>query len=191
MEAKEAILGRRSVRKFTSDPISDHDIHDIVAAGLAAPSAINLQPWFFVVVRGEEARKNLLDILSRGLPKNRAELYARFPKNPEVVEESLGFIASLGNAPVCILAFLLKKDYEDRLSAMQSVAAAIENMLLMAYSKGLGSCWLTAPLQAGLAPDVQARFAPDKGDFVAFITLGHPAQSPTMPRRKDSRFLII
>jgi nitroreductase len=191
MEIKEAILGRRSVRKFTSDPVSDLDIQDILAAGLAAPSAINLQPWFFVVVRGEEARKDLLDILDKGLPKNRAELSARFPKNPEVVEESLSFIGSLGNAPVCVLAFLLKNNYEDRLSAMQGVAAAIENMLLMAYGKGLGSCWLTAPLQAGLASDVQARFAPDKGDFVAFITLGHPAQSPAMPRRKDERFIIL
>ncbi|MDR3355427.1 MAG: nitroreductase family protein [Synergistaceae bacterium] len=191
MEIKEAIFGRRSVRKFTSDPVSEQDIQDILTAGLAAPSAINLQPWFFVVVRDEEARKDLLNILGKGLPKNRAELSARFPKNPEVVEESLGFIGSLGNAPVCILAFLLKKDYEDRLSSMQSVAAAIENMLLMAYGKGLGSCWLTAPLQANLAPEVQARFAPDKGEFLAFIALGHPAQSPAMPRRKDERFVII
>ena len=85
----------------------------------------------------------------------------------------------------------LKPDYPDRDGAMQSVSAAIENVLLAAWAKGIGSCWLCAPQRMGFGPAFQRRFAPDKGEFVAAVTLGYPDQQPKMPPRRDGRYLIV
>ena len=74
---------------------------------------------------------------------------------------------------------------------MQSVSAAIENVLLAAWDKGIGSCWLSAPQRMGFGPAFQARFAPDKGEFVAAITLGYPDQQPKMPPRREGRYTIV
>ena len=92
---------------------------------------------------------------------------------------------------MCVLAFFLRDDYPDRDGAMQSVSAALENLLLAAHAKGLGSCWLSAPQRMGFGPEIRARFAPDKGEFVAAVTLGWPDQSPKMPPRREGRYTSI
>ena len=178
METVSAITRRRSIRKYTNQPVSDTDLKDILEAAVMAPSASNLQPWYFIVMA--EATKNLMPYWHR-----------RFAKYPQVITETADFVRFLGDAPVCILAFLLRTEYEMPIPAIQSVAAAIENMLLTATDKGLGSCWLTAPLAGGVGQEVHDMFAPDKGELVAMITLGYAAQSPSMPRRKDGRYTII
>ncbi|MBQ4346908.1 MAG: nitroreductase family protein, partial [Firmicutes bacterium] len=75
--------------------------------------------------------------------------------------------------------------------AVQGVSAAIQNMLLAAYDKGIGTCWMTAPIRAGMDGDIQKRYAPDKGNFIAAITMGYPAISPRAPKRKEGRYTII
>jgi nitroreductase len=191
METKDTIMTRRSVRKYKSDPISDADLMDIINAGLYAPSAINLQHWYFVVVKSEEKRDELVQIMGNVFGKFKPVLENRFAKNPEVIEETKQFLTGLGGAPVCILAYFLKNDYPDRDGAMESVCAAAENILLAAWDKGIASCWLTAPQRMGFGPELQRHFAPDKGEFVAAITLGYPAESPKMPPRRDGRFVIV
>jgi nitroreductase len=164
---------------------------DIINAGLYAPSAINLQHWYFVVVKSEEKRDELVQIMGNVFGKFKPVLENRFAKNPEVIEETKQFLTGLGGAPVCILAYFLKNDYPDRAGAMESVCAAAENILLAAWDKGIASCWLTAPQRMGVGPELQRHFAPDKGEFVAAITLGYPAESPKMPPRRDGRFVIV
>ena len=111
--------------------------------------------------------------------------------HPEQIGITNRFLSTLGGAPVCLLVFMLKPDYPDRDGAMQSVSAAIENVLLAAWAKGIGSCWLSAPQRMGFGPAFQRRFAPDKGEFVAAVTLGYPDQQPKMPPRRDGRYLIV
>ena len=118
-------------------------------------------------------------------------LEQRFARNPEQVGITNKFLSTLGGAPVCVLVFFLKPDYPDRDGAMQSVSAAIENVLLAAWDKGIGSCWLSAPQRMGFGPAFQERFAPDKGEFVAAITLGYPDQQPKMPPRREGRYTIV
>lgn len=89
---------------------------------------------------------------------------------------------------MCVLAFFRKNDYPDRDGAMQSVAAAIENILLAAWDKGIGSCWISAPLKVGMGEEIRQRFAPDKGEFVAAITLGYPDETPRCPVRRGGQF---
>lgn len=191
METRDAIFGRRSVRKYTDQPVSEEDIKDVINAGLVAPSGINLQPWYFVVVKSEEKLRELSKITGQVFGKFKPVLDKRFEKNPEAIDETEEFLNSMGGARACILVFLLKDDYEDRTSVIESTSAAIENMCLMAYDKGLATCWLTAALRVGLGEELRQKFAPDKGEYLAMLTLGYPAVSPKMPPRRDGRYVII
>lgn len=192
MELMDAILQRRSVRKYESTPIPDAVLEELLTAGLYAPSAVNRQPWYFVVIRSKEQMDKLIetmDYVSRSIEPN---LKRRFERHPEVVKDTTAFVRRLGGAPVCILAFRLKPDdVDDALSTTQSVAAAIENILLAATDKGLGSCWLTAPVEARVGEQIRETFAPDKGALVAMVTLGYPAQTPVLPPRRDGRYVMI
>lgn len=191
METVSAITRRRSIRKYTNQPVSDTDLKDILEAAVMAPSASNLQPWYFIVIRSPEKMEALKKLMAEATKNLMPYWHRRFAKYPRVITETADFVRFLGDAPVCILAFLLRTEYEMPIPAIQSVAAAIENMLLTATDKGLGSCWLTAPLAGGVGQEVHDMFAPDKGELVAMITLGYAAQSPSMPRRKDGRYTII
>lgn len=192
MDCIETILTRRSIRRYKSAPISDEMLMKILEAGLAAPSAVNYQPWYFVAIKNKEPMEQLKSIMSRASRNLLPALKERFPTHPDVVEETARFVDRLGGAPVCILAFQLKPDYAKVQSTIiQSVAAAIENMLLAACAMGIGSCWLTAPLEAGVDREIKECFAPDKGDLVALITLGYPESIPAVPRRKQERYTIL
>ena len=156
-----------------------------------APSAINLQHWYFVVLRSAEAMSDFKAIMRRVSDKFHPILKDRFAKNPETIRDTETFLNSLGGAPVCILAFFLKNDYPDRDGAMQSVSAALENLMLAAWDRGLGTCWMSAPQRMGFGPEIQERFAPGKGEFVAAVTLGYPEKVGPMPRRREGRYTIV
>jgi len=192
MELKDAIYGRRSVRSYNDRKISDEDLNEIIDAGLHAPSAVNLQHWYFVVCRSDEAKERLSKIMGGSIFALRKVLDSRFKSHPEVIEETVGFVKSMGNANVIILAFLQKTDYdghEGRMGAIESTAAAMENILLTAYSKGISSCYLTAPLH--VEDELRHEFAPDKGRLIGAITLGYSDKKPVMPPRKTGRFVVI
>lgn len=191
MDARECLLTRRSVRKYRTDPIPREVLERIMEAAVAAPSAINFQHWYFVVVESPERVEEIRQIMERVTDKFRPDLKKRFANHPETVTQTENFLNTLGHAPVCILAYFLKDSYPDRDGAMQSVSAAIENLLLAAWAEGLGSCWLSAPQKLGFGPELQARFAPDKGEFVAAITLGYSDESPNMPVRREGRYTFI
>lgn len=193
MDTLEAIAQRRSVRKYADRPISEADLDTILRSALAAPSGLNLQPWYFVAVKSPEKRRELLQVMDEVSTKIAGELEQRFAKHPEVAAETRQFIRTLGNAPVILLAFMLKDDYQDKKTVLQSVSAAVENALLAARSLGIGSCWLTAAEQTGYNDAIRDRFAPGKGDMVAMVSLGW-LESENWPRavaRKDGRFVVI
>lgn len=192
MNLKEAIYGRRSIRKYKNDPIEMEKIADILAAGLMAPSGVDLQPWYFVVAQSEEAMKDIKQIMKESAAAMMPSLKERFAKHPQVIKETENFLTTLGGAPLCIMVFVNKPDHKKKESTIiQSVAAAIQNMLLVAYEKGLGSCWMTAPIETGADKKFKERFAPDKGDMVALLTLGYAAEERKMTRRKPDRFEIV
>ncbi len=192
METREALAGRRSVRLYRKDlPVSQEDLTAILDSACMAPSAINLQHWYFVVLRSAEAMSDFKAIMRRVSDKFHPILKDRFAKNPETIRDTETFLSSLGGAPVCILAFFLKNDYPDRDGAMQSVSAALENLMLAAWDRGLGTCWMSAPQRMGFGPEIQERFAPGKGEFVAAVTLGYPEKVGPMPRRREGRYTIV
>ncbi|NLJ59107.1 MAG: nitroreductase [Tissierellia bacterium] len=192
METRAAIFGRRSIRKYIDKPIEEDVLKDILEGAVMAPSAVNLQPWYLVAVNSDEQMEKLRVLFGDISEKTRGNLEKRFPNHPEVVKETLGFLTSLGNASVCVLAFLLKASYEPDIPLISSASAALQNLCLMAYDKGIGSCWMTAPIETGYSDILRNEFAPEAGEFIAAVTLGYPAVSnPKAPRRKEGRFKII
>ncbi len=191
MEFKDVVLSRKSVRKYKDTPISNEVLEEILTLGMAAPSATNLQHWYFVAINSPEKRAQLDKIMKGAAEGILPTLNERFPNHPEVIKETYSFTATLGNAPTCILAFL-QKEYENMNDATQSVAAALENMVLAARDKGLDTCWLTAPIDVKKDKELEEIFAPGKGKFLAMLTLGYSDQpNARSPKRRDGRYIII
>lgn len=193
MEFKEVAMGRRSIRTYLEKPIPQDVLEEIIEAGLSAPSATNLQPWYFVVISSEVQRQKLYSIMNRVADTVEVPLRERFAKHTQVVNSTLRFLRSLGGAPTCVLAFCYKTDYPYNPDiVIQSVAAAIENILLSAVDHGIGGCWMTAPLEAMVGDELRDTFAPGKGRFIAALTLGYPeGEIPAAPPRKEGRCLFI
>ena len=149
MNTYETILNRRSIRAYLDKPVAAEDLKEILEAGTWAPSGVNLQPWYLVAIQSKEKLALLGDVMERVSAKIEPSLKARFANAPAVVDETTQFIKKLGGAPVYILAFHLKPDYDNKADMINlSIGAALENILLAAREKGLGTCWLTAPVEA-------------------------------------------
>ena len=192
MEFCDLVRSRRSVRSYLDKPVDEQILHEIMEAGMYAPSAVNFQPWYFVVIQSAEQRERLGRVMEQVSRNMEPSLKARFANHPHVAEETVQFIRCLGGAPVCILAFWHKTEYPKKESSIiQSISAAIENILLAAADKGLGACWMTSPLEANAEEEIRAMFAPEHGDLVAAIALGYPKHIPAPPPRKEGRYTVI
>jgi nitroreductase len=116
MELKEALLKRRSVRKFTDEVVSDELIEELLHAAMSGPSACNKTPWEFYVVRNEEILHNFKDT-------------SRFTK----IDAKLAIVVC-GNLSRALP--LKMSEYW-----LQDCSAATENILLRATDLGLGAVW--------------------------------------------------
>jgi nitroreductase len=155
-EAIENIMTRVSVREFTGEKISDAQIDTLLRAAMAAPSAINKQPWAFIVVTDEE----VIAQLGEALP------YSRCSNHPAVA------IIPCGD---------LSKAIEGEMGAfwINDVSAATENLLLAAHAMGLGAVW------TGLHPDMkragmvqQMLGLPEHIIPLCVVPVGVPAEQP-------------
>ncbi len=154
MDTFEAILKRRSIRKYLDTPVEDEKINRILEAGRWAPSASNRQPWHFIVVRDAETRKDLAD----------NHPYGRFMAQSPVV------IVVLGDP---------EKHPKYHLADPHN---AVQNMLLVAYSLGLGTCWMgvrDTPIEPIFK---QILGIPEKYRVICSISVGYPDESPTRTR---------
>lgn len=194
MEFKDVVRGRRSVRKYQDKKIDREILNEILEDAMWAPSGVNIQPWHFVVAESDEAMEKVRELMRKASVVDAPHLHERFQKNPEVANSALGFIATLGGAPTAIMVFQGKDEYplmED--GVIESVSAAIENLVLSAYDHGLSTCWLTAPMQADMDYEFRDAFAPGKGRMLAIICIGYAEESkiPKAPARKDGRVEFI
>ena len=196
VSALKAIKDRRSIRKFKSEPISEMDLHTILEAGIAAPSSKNRQPWHFTVVRGE-AKEELTRVMERGL---NLEVKAHEPFLPDSMKYINGAFTSVNvmrEAPVVVLVSNERGkgiDFTDNLSVdervaeicdVQSVAAAIENMLLAAQELGIGSLWICDVFFA--YPEISEwleKKNPGHGMLVAALAFGYGEEAPRARTRK-------
>ena len=171
---------RRTVRVYDGTPVPDAVIRQLLQAAVLAPSAHNRQPWRFAVVTSAAVQRRLAEAMAQEWER---DLVAD-GVHPAVRSSWLEFSRQrFGEAPVLIVACLTMAEmdrYPDErrqraeyLMGVQSVAAAIENLLLAAAHLGLGAAWTCAPL---FAPEVVRRELdlPPDWEPQAAITLGHP-----------------
>jgi len=191
MELMKVITGRRSVRKYRAESVPREVLEELLTAACWAPSAENTQPWYFVALTKPEEIQSLHAAMEEVAEEIRPHLEEQFPRHPRVVNETASFLRRLGGAPVYVLVFM-QKDCSGALrdSMLESIAAAIQNLLLAAHEKGLGTCWVNAATIFGRGSALRERFAPEKGEFVSLITLGYSDQSPRTPSRKPDRWVI-
>jgi len=151
MDLFEAIRTRRSIRKFHPDRVPDDDVRQILEAARLAPSSSNLQPWRFIVIRDRECILSLAKAVNDVFDQ-------RIVANPEeerrLVESNVRFFSThFGEAPLVIVALVqgqLKGDPAELIvepADLQSVAAAVQNLLLAATALGYGTCWMTGPIE--------------------------------------------
>lgn len=162
MDVFEAILNRRSVRAFSSQAVSDEELEKLIDAARWAPSAGNIQPWQFIIVRDAKIKHGLCE----------AALDQTFIEKAPVV------------VVVCADPQRSAKRYRSRginLYCLQDTAAATQNMLLTAQTMGLATCWV------GAFHEEEARKVlriPEGVRPVAIVPVGHAAEKPrARPRR--------
>jgi F420 biosynthesis protein FbiB-like protein len=182
MKTLDAIAARRSIRRFKSDPIPDEDIQTILTAAIQAPSAKNRQPWRFVVVKGDK-RADMVRVMRAGIADARAQ--------GEDLGSSVGSANIMEQAPVTVfifspdgiapwLAHSIEQMFNDVLN-IQSIGAAIQNMLLAALDLGLGSLWIC---DVFYAYDGLCEWLGEKGQMIAAVSFGYPDESPPARPRK-------
>ena len=191
MDFHDVVVGRRSIRKYKDKEISVVDLNEILEAGIAAPNGMNLQPWYFVMVKDKEKLNQGKALMGKVYDRFKPVLEERFSRNPSIVKETGDFLTTLGGAPALLLAFASRPDYNDSVVVISGISAALENMLLAAFNKGIGSCWITAPIVTKMGRDFEELFAPDKGQLIACATFGYPDECPAMPPRRVGKYEIL
>lgn len=184
MELKEAIKNRRSIRKFKDTHIQKEKIERLLNLAMWAPSGMNRQNWYFVVVEGE-VKDKLIEVSKRAFKEFISESLKEVFKDREtVIKESEKFFYNLGNAPVVICVYR-SRTIEGELTDIQSVAAAVENLLLLIHEEGLGGCWMTGPVH--LENEINKILGVKSKKLQAIIPLGVPDIIPPTPKRKGGR----
>jgi nitroreductase len=206
MDLFDAISGRKSIRRFKQSPVPDEDIKKILDAGRRAPSANNTQPWSFLVVKDRARLKKMADatraMLDRMVPFAEDERQAQ-----RLAAYKSTYYTFFEHAPVLIVVFHEAYDAgTDRLLArmgysaqdvaklrpspgLQSVSAAVQNMLLAIHALGYGSCWMTGPI---VAQEAFAEFlgSGKERSIAALLPVGVPDEDPPARNRRPLEELL-
>ena len=199
----EGLLGlfrsRRSIRRYRAMKPPLPVIDKVIDCASYSPSAHNAQPWRFFVIENENKRTKLISEMGKKYQKD----LQRDKVKESTIENRLRRSKQLfSEAPLLMIACIdmsvmdkypdAERQQAEMIMATQSLAAAIENLLLAATALGLGGCWFCAPL---FCPEVVRSILvlPDYQIPQALITLGYPAENPLPPPRldlEDIRFIL-
>jgi coenzyme F420-0:L-glutamate ligase/coenzyme F420-1:gamma-L-glutamate ligase len=189
VELSAAILTRHSIRRYLDRPVPPDLIDHLLECATHAPSSHNSQPWRFAVISNPIVLAQLAEQMGERLRVDRLRAADRVEEIDRDVARSRERITS---APVIIVVCLSidTDDHYERLMAIQSVAASIQNLLLAAHDVALGAGWMAAPLYC---PDVvrEVLQLPDDWEAQALITIGYPADDGRPRGRVDFREITI
>jgi len=161
---------RRSIRKYTSQPVEEEKVMAMLESGRLAPSGHNTQPWHFIIIKSEQMRQNLAEVSHNQKWMLTAPLYiavvadirCRIKDQPELTinEQSPQFEVK---------------------QIIRDTSIAIEHLILEASNQGLGTCWVAWYLQEEIRPILN--IPPDKF-VVGILTVGYADEQPAArPRR--------
>ena len=158
MELFEAIFNRRSIRRYTKNKIDDNTLTEIVRAGMYAPSAVNKQPWHFIIFRSQEVIHKLMQV------------------HPNA--------SMLLNANAAILICYDQKLEHDNGYGPIDCSAATQNILLAAHGLSLGACWIGIyPREERIQTLHKAFDLPEHVIPFAVISVGYPGEEKSKPER--------
>lgn len=178
MELTIAIYGRRAVRAYTEEPVSESEIAELIDAAVQAPSAMDQEPWAFAVIEGAERL--------RKLSARAKQVFAPHPVSDEGGAHLRLLMADpnfnlFHDAPVLIVVCATRDDRQ----AAEDCCLAAQNLMLMAHALKLGTCpigfarpWLRLP-ETKRALGIDASYVP-----IFPVVVGHPAERPTAPGRR-------
>ena len=158
MDVIHIIKGRRAVRKFKEEGIPTDKLLKILEAGIWAPSGSNIQPWEFIVVMNKETIEKI-KLISPGL---------------------------FGN-PVTVIIICINKERSKKAGklgetmAIMDISMAAQNMMLMAYSLGIGSCPIVSFSKIAVKELLEI---PEYVEPVLMVSLGYPEFWPKPPKRR-------
>ncbi len=160
MDVFEAIHTRRSIRQYTDEPVSDEHLRQILAAGMAAPTARNTQCWRFLVIND----RTLLEAIPSVHP----------------------YAGMAAKAPVAVLVCAdITVAHQPDGYWVEDASAAIENMLLAARALDLGTVWCGVhPMPDRVAGMCSLFHLPEHIRPLGLVVIGHPAQ----PFSRQDRF---
>ena len=152
VETLDAILTRRSIREFRPDAVPDSVIREILKAGMAAPSALDEQPWHFVVLTGDAGREALEAMQS---------------------QSPMARTAPAAILVCCDMGLVKLPDFW-----VQDCSAASQNILLAAHDLGLGAVWVGVYPMAVRTDELRNRLSlPEQIVPFSLIALGYPGES--------------
>jgi F420 biosynthesis protein FbiB-like protein len=177
----DLIRGRRSIRAFRPEPLPRSLVEEVLREAIWSPSPHNSQPWRFTVLFQTQDKQRLAGAMADRLAE---ELRADGLAEEAVERQTARSQERIIGAPVVILCSLVADGlvtYPDRRRnelewqmAVQSVGAVIQTVFLVAVARGLGGCWMAAPMYC---PDVVRETLRLPPEFVpqALILMGYPA----------------
>lgn len=169
-EVMNAILTRRSIRKYENKAVPGELLEQILQAGIYAPSGKNRQTQRFFVMREAKNKEQLRQVIGQALDNPAYTFYGA---------DTLIFVMV---------------DPEET-NGLADGTAALENMMLAAHSLGLGSCWINQLKYCGHEPEVKAVLAgfriPHNLMCVGILAVGYPAEAPEAKPRRDDLITYI
>lgn len=200
MELSEAIKQRHSCRTYLPSPITDEKIKQIVEAGRLAPSSKNAQQWKFVCIKTETESHDIAKMLEN--------YYIQNKDNPEVKMGASSVYATgktLEQCPAIILVFTdcenIDRTKVEDTSAILSIGAAVENMMLTATDMGLGCLWIadTYYVHKELAEYIQSRlvgtkyenFISESNRLICSMAVGEMGEPRYKSSRKDLDDILV
>jgi nitroreductase len=180
----EAIKSRRSIRSFEDKPVPDSVIQTLLEAATYAPSAINVQPWKFTLITNKAEMKRLSDkakpVLIRALPDVGDEGLVGLKRRLSDPQYNIFY-----NAPLLIFVSGVKSHY-----AVYDCSMAAQNMMLVGYTMGIGSCWIGTAVHTANDPKVKADLGvPEDHEVHAAIIFGYPKGVTKAPMKRSAQVL--
>lgn len=191
-----AIYDRRSIRKFLDKPIAKEDLTEIIESGIKAPSSKNRQPWKFIVVQ-RAAKEEMLKVFRKGIQREEKE-NALLPQSRQHIPAAKYTVDIMEEAPVAvfvvntlgkgILSEMTPEEHIYEICNVQSISAAIQNMLLTAAEKGIGSLWIC---DIYFAYAEISEWLNSEGQLIAAVAFGYPNEFPKARPRKEFEDVVV
>lgn len=191
----DSIKNRRSIRKYTDKMVSKKDIEEIIQAAMLAPSAKNRQPWKYIVYT-MDSKDRILDVMEKGLIRER-DGKCILPYSSRGLTDAFNTLKIMRQAPILIMVMnpggfspfdqLIADDRITEICDSLSIGASIQNMLLTATEKGIGSLWIA---NTCFAYTELEEYLEMPGQLVGAVILGYADEDPAPRPRKALKDVI-